>query len=141
MVVVGGGSGGRSWSLAAVGIGGVAGYTWWKGWWRFDQVMPVNKAQFNEGIGQLRRIATAIPGADLLTDVTAEYTLAVRFPQHLGHGPWILDGRVGDTPGRVEPVGIDESVRRTRIEAGAAAPAVVGLRRVGFQVEFTEQLT
>ena len=54
MVVVGGGSGGRSWSLAAVGIGGVAGYTWWKGWWRFDQVMPVNKAQFNEGIGQLR---------------------------------------------------------------------------------------
>ena len=75
MVVVGGGSGGRSWSLAAVGIGGVAGYTWWKGWWRFDQVMPVNKAQFNEGIGQLR---TKLQVRLLIHSHSAMYELVAR---------------------------------------------------------------
>ena len=53
----------------------------------------------------------------------------------------MLDGQIGDTAPGVDPVGCHDSLRRTDIDAGAAASAMILHRRVGFQCQIGIYLT
>src|SRR6266404_9853664 len=74
-----------------------------------------------------RRLGEAlIPGTHVVADVAAERVPLEPLGERLGNRPPLLDGEIGDAPGGVQHVRLDERFRWTGIEAAGAAPAVVG---------------
>jgi tRNA threonylcarbamoyladenosine biosynthesis protein TsaE len=83
----------------------------------------------------------AVPRAGQLAVVAAVDAIAELLSQGLGNLVLEFDREVGDTQPCIEPVGCSDRRSRTRIDAGRAAAAMVGDRRVGSQRQVGEQFT
>ncbi len=79
-----------------------------------------------------------VPWADRETIVAAVDAIADQRPQLARDRPLVLDRQIGNAAPRVDLVGRGKGGGRAGVETGAAAPAMVGLRLVGRQVEIGE---
>ncbi len=76
-----------------------------------------------------------VPGTHREAIVAAEDAVADGRTQLARDRPFVLDRQIGDAASRIEPVRRRERGGRTNIEAGTAAAAMIGFRRVRLQLE------
>src|SRR5690606_24980131 len=90
---------------------------------------------FRAGFGE------AVPWADQLAIVAAEYPVADQAAQLFGDRALELDGQVGNAPSRIQELRADEGGGRANIQAGLArATVVLGMGRIHRQRQVDEQL-
>src|SRR5688572_24094739 len=81
-----------------------------------------------------------VPGANLLADIAPEHPPVEQRLRRRRDLAAVLDRPVADAQVAAQPVGPDQRPGRTSLEAPRAAPAQVGERQVGRQVEREQQL-
>lgn len=77
-----------------------------------------------------RQMGVAVPRTDQLAVIAAVNAVAHERSQGFGNGAFVLDGEVADAQPRVEPIGRDDGLGRTDIDAGPATAAMGGDRLV-----------
>src|SRR5206468_5784245 len=82
-----------------------------------------------------RRAGEAIPRAYREAIVAAVDAVAQRLAELLGDGPIMLDGEIGDAAPGIDPVRSGERLRRTRVEAAPAGPAMLSVIRRGVRLQ------
>src|SRR5215469_18860092 len=68
---------------------------------------------------------SAIPGTNILTNVAAKNVVSHTYPKFFRNRPVQFDRQVGDALTRIHHVGLDECLRRARIETPGATPTQI----------------
>ena len=91
-------------------------------------------------LGLACRAGELVPGADREAVVAAVDAIAHRGAELPRYVPLVLDREIRDAAPGIELVRRRERVGRAHLQAGAAAAAMIGLRRIGRQREVGEDL-
>ena len=106
--------------------------------WLQIQIFPARKER--RIAGWSRKLP--IPRTGILTNVATENPI-IKVRDEFGRNGAVavLDSEKRNTFVRIDDVWLDDCIRRTGVDAGAAAPAVIGLRQIVFELEIRYYLS